>query len=129
MHWIYASRKRLIFRQFKPDAKLVNFAYSARSSDLCRSGVERTHSVTLAFSVDRPDGVCRNWRHNRNPDCIRSGLPRMITAIGALYCTGMYGLAAYAITNDRIWTTVIVLLTAVLSWEPIAGFISRRAAH
>jgi hypothetical protein len=60
---------------------------------------------------------------------LASALPRTTTAIGILYCTAMYGLAAYAITHDPIWTTVIALLTAVISWEPVAAFISRRAAH
>jgi hypothetical protein len=41
----------------------------------------------------------------------------------------MYGLAAFAVTNDPIWTTVIALLTAVISWEPVAAFTSRRAAR
>ena len=60
---------------------------------------------------------------------LASALPRTTTVIGVLYCTAMYGLAAYAITNDLIWTTVIALFTAVISWEPVASFISRRAAH
>jgi len=60
---------------------------------------------------------------------LASALPRTTTAIGILYCTAMYGLAAYAITNDPIWTTVIALLTTGISWEPVAAFISRRAAH
>ena len=60
---------------------------------------------------------------------LASALPRTTTAIGVLYCTAMYGLAAYAIIDDSIWTTVIALLTAGVSWEPVAAFISRRAAH
>lgn len=63
------------------------------------------------------------------PTALASAMPRTTTAIGVIYCTAMYGLAAYAITNDPIWTTVIALLTAGISWEPVAAFISRRAAH
>lgn len=47
---------------------------------------------------------------------LASALPRTTIAIGILYCTAMYGLAAYAITHDPIWTTVIGLLRAVISW-------------
>ncbi len=59
---------------------------------------------------------------------LASALPRTTTGIGVLYCTVMYGLAAYALTSDPIWTTVIALLAAVLSWEPVGAFIARRAA-
>ena len=54
-------------------------------------------------------------------------LPRVTTAIGILYCAVMYGFAAYNMTQDPIWCGVIALLAALLSWQPVAYFVSRRA--
>jgi len=73
--------------------------------------------------------ICSVSDQNAILTALASALPRTTTAIGILYCTAMYGLAAYAITHDPIWTMVIALLTAVISWKPVAAFISRRAAH
>ncbi len=57
---------------------------------------------------------------------LATAVPRVMTAIGILYCTVMYGLAAYNMTQDPIWCGVTALLAALLSWQPVAGFVSRR---
>jgi hypothetical protein len=103
---------------------------AARGSDLWRSGgwnpltALHWHPALIVLAAFVAIGVITAIL-----TALASALPRTTTAIGVLYCTAMYGFAAYAITNDPIWTIVIALLTAGISWEPVAAFISRRAAH
>jgi hypothetical protein len=97
---------------------------AARNSDLCRSGgwsaltALHWHPALIVLAAFVAIGVITAIL-----TALASALPRTTTAIGVLYCTAMYGLAAYAITNNPIWTTVIALLTAGISGEPVAAFI------
>jgi hypothetical protein len=60
---------------------------------------------------------------------LSGAFPRVVTAIGVLYCTAMYGLAGYSFTKDPIWAGVIAILAALLCWQPVAALVSRRAVQ